>query len=85
MAYRFGHYYILFRPILVRYRGGHSTQPAFAAALWLVALFVIFFVAVYGGYFGAGIGILMIDALSFISPGNIQHVVALRNLLTGCM
>ena len=42
---------------------------------------IIFVVALYGGYFGAGIGILM----SFISPGDIQHVVALKNLLTGCL
>jgi uncharacterized membrane protein YfcA len=32
-----------------------------------------------------GIGILVIGALSFISPGDIQHVVALKNLLTGCL
>ena len=44
-----------------------------------------FLVAVYGGYFGEGIGILMIGALSFISPGEIRHVVALRNLLNGWM
>jgi len=38
-------------------------------------------VALYGGYFGAGIGILMIGALTFISPGEIRHVVALKNFL----
>ena len=27
----------------------------------------------------------MIGALSFISPGDIRHVVALKNLLNGCM
>jgi uncharacterized membrane protein YfcA len=27
----------------------------------------------------------MIGALSFISPGDIRHVVALKNLLTGCL
>ena len=76
---------ILLRPILVRNRGGHGIQPTFEVALWPVALSVIFFVSVYGGYFGAGIGILMIGALSFISPGDIRHVLALKNLLTGCM
>jgi uncharacterized protein len=43
----------------------------------------IFLVALYGGYFGAGIGILMIGALTFISPGEIRHVVALKNFLNG--
>ena len=37
------------------------------------------------GYFGSGIGILMIGALSFISRGDIRHVVALKNFLTLCM
>jgi uncharacterized membrane protein YfcA len=45
----------------------------------------IFLAALYGGYFGAGIGILMIGALSFISPGEIRHVVALKNFLNGWM
>ena len=45
----------------------------------------IFVVALYGGYFGAGIGILMIGALTFISPGDIRHVVALKNFLNGWM
>ena len=45
----------------------------------------IFVVALYGGYFGGGIGILMIGALSFISPGDIRHVVALKNFLNGWM
>ena len=35
--------------------------------------------------FGSGIGILMIGALSFISRGDIRHVVALKNFLTLCM
>jgi uncharacterized membrane protein YfcA len=76
---------ILLRPILVRRREDDSKQPDFAAAGWLVVMAIIFVVALYGGYFGAGIGILMIGALSFISPGDIQHVVALKNLLTGCL
>src|SRR5436309_6184367 len=76
---------IALRPILVRYRDGHSIQPSFAPAWWLVAIASIFAVALYGGYFGAGIGILMIGALTFISPGDIRHVVALKNLLSGCL
>ena len=39
----------------------------------------------YGGYFGSGIGILMIGALGFISRGDIRHVVTLKNFLTLCM
>jgi uncharacterized protein len=42
-------------------------------------------VALYGGYFGAGIGILMISALSLYGMGDVHRVVALKNLLTGCL
>src|SRR5881392_4142605 len=69
---------VALRPILVRRREGGSVQPDLAPMLWPVAMAGIFLVALYGGYFGAGIGILMIGALTFISPGDIRHVVALK-------
>jgi uncharacterized membrane protein YfcA len=53
--------------------------------LWTVAVISVFLVALYGGYFGAGIGILMISALSLMGLGDIRSVVALKNLLTGCL
>ena len=76
---------IVLRPILVRRDETGSVHPDLTLALWPVALAGIFLVALYGGYFGSGIGILMIGALSFISRGDIRHVVALKNLLTLCM
>ena len=53
--------------------------------MWPVAVVVTFVVALYGGYFGAGIGILMISILSLMSLGDIRQVVALKNLLAGCL
>ena len=76
---------IVLRPILVRRDESGSVHPDITVALWPVAIAGIFLVALYGGYFGAGIGILMIGALSFISRGDIRHVVALKNFLTLCM
>jgi uncharacterized membrane protein YfcA len=76
---------IVLRPILVRRDKSGSVHPDIAVALWPVAIAGIFLVALYGGYFGSGIGILMISALSFISRGDIRHVVALKNFLTLCM
>jgi hypothetical protein len=72
---------IALRPILVRGKEQGEVAPRFAPILWPVAILGIFLVAIYGGYFGAGIGILMIGALTFISPGEIRHVVALKNFL----
>lgn len=40
-----------------------------------------FFVALYGGYFGAGIGILMLAALGFMGLEDIHEMNALKNML----
>lgn len=40
-----------------------------------------FLVAVYGGYFGAGIGILMLTALGFMGLTNIHHANGVKTLL----
>ena len=42
-------------------------------------------VAVYGGYFGAGIGILMLAALAIMGHTNIHQMIALKNLLAVCI
>lgn len=38
-------------------------------------------VGIYGGYFGAGIGILMLAALSLMGHTDIQHMIAVKNVL----
>ena len=76
---------ILLRPILVRQSNSEYWQPNFAPWVWPVAVVVTFVVVLYGGYFGAGIGILMISTLSLMRLGDIRRVVALKNLLTGCL
>jgi len=47
----------------------------------LGAIFFQFVVALYGGYFGAGIGILMLASLGFIGMDSIHEMNALKNLL----
>jgi uncharacterized membrane protein YfcA len=47
---------------------------------WLAVLAFQFLVGVYGGYFGAGIGILMLAAFGFLGVTNIHHMNALKNL-----
>jgi uncharacterized membrane protein YfcA len=48
--------------------------------LWGAVLFQLG-VAVYGGYFGAGIGILMLASLGFIGLGNIHEMNTLKTIL----
>jgi uncharacterized membrane protein YfcA len=47
----------------------------YAAALWLSQLAI----AVYGGYFGAGIGILMLAAMAIFLPEDLQAANAMKN------
>lgn len=48
------------------------------AALWIAQLLI----AVYGGYFGAGIGILMLAAMGILLPSSLQHANALKVLFS---
>jgi uncharacterized membrane protein YfcA len=54
--------------------------PASGHGLWLSIGFQ-FAVAIYGGYFGAGIGILMLASLGFIGLRDIHEMNALKNVL----
>ncbi len=46
------------------------------AALWAAQLAI----SIYGGYFGAGIGILMLAAMGILLPSSMQHANALKVL-----
>jgi uncharacterized membrane protein YfcA len=56
-------------------RARHANHPA---ALWIAQLLI----AIYGGYFGAGIGILMLAAMGILLPSSIQHANALKVLFS---
>jgi len=53
----------------------HANHPA---ALWIAQLAI----SIYGGYFGAGIGILMLAAMGILLPSSIQHANALKVLFS---
>lgn len=61
----------------------HPTS--FPLARWLAVLAFQFFVAVYGGYFGAGIGILMLAAFGFLGLTNIHRMNGLKNINGLCI
>lgn len=47
----------------------------------IVAMIFQFFVSLYGGYFGAGIGILMLASLGFLGFTNIHQMNTLKNVI----
>ena len=57
-----------------------NAVPRHLTAPWLAVGFQ-FAVALYGGYFGAGIGILMLASLGLIGLTNIHQMNALKNVL----
>ncbi len=63
---------------------GH-TQHVPTARRWAAVLAFQFLVGLYGGYFGAGIGILMLAALGYLGFTNIHHMNALKNLNAMCI
>jgi hypothetical protein len=56
---------------------GAAASPSYAGAITFQ-----FFVAVYGGYFGAGIGILMLASLGFIGLDDIHEMNGLKSILS---
>jgi uncharacterized membrane protein YfcA len=74
----------LVQPVLAR----HFPPSAAGLPSGRMQAAVVFFqllVAIYGGYFGAGIGILMLSSLSFMGIHDIRRLNALKNILAAAM
>src|SRR5439155_26105969 len=76
------------RPLLSRRQPSsgtavHEAPAAPSIALKVAAGLLLFLVAIYGGYFGAGIGILVIGAFGLIGLTDIHSIVPLKNALSG--
>jgi uncharacterized membrane protein YfcA len=69
----------LIQPFLPNH-AGHAHKEAGKAKLVLL-VGAQFLVAIYGGYFGAGIGILMLSALGLMGLSDIYAMNGLKNLL----
>ncbi len=60
----------------LKYLVSRTPRANHPAALWIAQLAI----SVYGGYFGAGIGIMMLAAMGILLPSSIQHANALKVL-----
>jgi uncharacterized membrane protein YfcA len=88
---------ILFATILFMLRGvlakrfspqtgaGVPDLSSLPPSRWIVAMLLQFGVAVYGGYFGAGIGILMLALLGFLGLTDIHAMNGLKNFFNLCI
>jgi uncharacterized membrane protein YfcA len=75
----------LAQPTLSKLRQTPADRTAPSRRTLAGVIFFQFLVAVYGGYFGAGIGILMIASLSLMGAGTIHHTNALKTFLAACI
>jgi uncharacterized membrane protein YfcA len=69
-------------------RRGSSPEAAVGppgARRWALAGLLQLGVAIYGGYFGAGIGILMLALLGFLGLSNIHAANGLKNFFGACI
>jgi uncharacterized membrane protein YfcA len=61
--------------------------PGKSKTTWLSllgAFFVQLLISIYGGYFGGGMGILMLAGLAMMGMDNIHEMNGLKNVLTSC-
>ncbi len=71
----------LVQPYLARWFPPHPETGRASLGVQTVVVVFQFFVAVYGGYFGAGIGILMLTSLSFMGMGDVHRINAVKTIL----
>jgi hypothetical protein len=83
-------YLILFATVLfmvqepIQRRIKVSNPDAHKSASWFAGAELFqFFVGVYGGYFGAGMGIMMLAAFSILGMTDIHQMNGFKNVLAG--
>lgn len=76
--------FLLQKP-MQRWVGTHEHIGPPTSRTTLIIIGCQFFVAIYGGYFGAGIGILMLSALGFMAVGDIHHMNGVKTVLASAI
>lgn len=75
----------LLQPAIARIFQQHKNVGPPKGRLLVVIIACQLLIGIYGGYFGAGIGILMLSSLSFLGLSSIHHTNAIKSYLACCM
>ncbi|HYP05666.1 MAG TPA: sulfite exporter TauE/SafE family protein [Bryobacteraceae bacterium] len=75
---------LLLQKPLARHFGAHPHEPPQGGRLAAIVAFQLM-VGIYGGYFGAGIGILMLSSLAFAGISDIHGMNAVKSILAATM
>ena len=74
------------QPLLTRFKGlGSDPKDSLSNTGYASVVVFQFLIALYGGYFGAGIGILMLTALSLLGIQDIHHLNSLKTYLASAI
>ncbi|AFY69354.1 protein of unknown function DUF81 [Thalassoporum mexicanum PCC 7367] len=60
-----------------------QSNAGYGASWWALPLFLA--IAVYGGFFGGGLGILLLASLTILGMENINQMNAIKTLLNACI
>ena len=70
-------------PLVRRFGAAKHEEPSPRTVMAII--FFQFLVGIYGGYFGAGIGILMLSSLGFMGIESIHEMNAVKSMLAAAM
>jgi hypothetical protein len=73
------------QPRVSRWLGIGQPHDAPSTASMAGGIVFQFLIGVYGGYFGAGIGILMLASLGFVGLADIHRMNSVKTFLAGCI
>lgn len=71
---------VIFGPRINRWARGHETH-LLTPGRWLALLAGIFVAGMYGGYFGAAQGVILVGLMSALLPLNVQAINGMKNVL----
>jgi uncharacterized membrane protein YfcA len=75
---------LMVQPVISRKLGAVSHDKPAPRTMAAIVFFQLL-VGIYGGYFGAGIGILMLSSLAFVGIPNIHQMNAVKSVLAAMM
>lgn len=73
---------MLFQGLLARAAEGRRISSRGGDHVPIALILTVFAGAVYGAYFGAGLGVILLAGLAILLPGDLQHSNALKGLLS---
>jgi uncharacterized protein len=71
---------VIFGPRINRWARGHGTH-LLTPGRWAALVAGIFVAGVYGGYFGAAQGVILVGVMSVLLPLNVQAINGIKNVL----